>query len=91
VAGDGQLVLSHRHRGDPRLQGKIKLEFVGEMDQHPALTEARRKLFEAREKQVHPSRDEVQLALRRQLPSNAVDRVGCIAIADAPDTPLCRS
>ena len=34
------------------------LEFVGNMDQRPALAEARRKLFEAREKRIHPGRDE---------------------------------
>jgi len=39
-------------------EGKNILEFVGDMDQRPALAEARRKLFEAREKQVHPGRDE---------------------------------
>jgi uncharacterized protein YyaL (SSP411 family) len=40
------------------LGGKNILEFVGEMDQRPALADARRKLFEAREKRVHPGRDE---------------------------------
>ena len=39
-------------------EGKNILEFVGDMDQRPALAEARRKLFEAREKRVHPGRDE---------------------------------
>jgi uncharacterized protein len=39
-------------------EGKNILEFVGDMEQRPALAEARRKLFEAREKRVHPSRDE---------------------------------
>jgi uncharacterized protein YyaL (SSP411 family) len=39
-------------------EGKNILEFEGEMDQRPALAEARRKLFEAREKRVHPGRDE---------------------------------
>jgi hypothetical protein len=39
-------------------EGKNILEFVGAMDQRPALAEARRKLFEAREKRVHPGRDE---------------------------------
>jgi uncharacterized protein YyaL (SSP411 family) len=91
VAGDGQLVLSDRRRGDPRPQGKNILKFVGEMDQRPALAEARRKLFKARAKQVHPGRDKVQLAPERQLTSNAADRVGCIAIVDDPYTPLCRS
>jgi len=39
-------------------EGKNILEFVGDMDQRPALAEARRKLFEAREQRVHPNRDE---------------------------------
>jgi hypothetical protein len=39
-------------------EGKSILEFVGDMDQRPALAEARRKLFEAREQRVHPGRDE---------------------------------
>jgi len=39
-------------------EGKNILEFVGDMDQRPALAESRRKLFEAREKRVHPGRDE---------------------------------
>jgi uncharacterized protein YyaL (SSP411 family) len=40
-------------------EGKNILEFVGDMDQRPALAEARSKLFEAREKRVHPGRDDV--------------------------------
>jgi uncharacterized protein YyaL (SSP411 family) len=39
-------------------EGKNILEFVGDMEQRPVLAEARRKLFEAREKRVHPGRDE---------------------------------
>jgi uncharacterized protein YyaL (SSP411 family) len=39
-------------------EGKNILEFVGNTDQRPALAEARRKLFEAREKRIHPGRDE---------------------------------
>jgi uncharacterized protein YyaL (SSP411 family) len=39
-------------------EGKNILEFVGDMDQRPALAEARRRLFDAREKRVHPGRDE---------------------------------
>ena len=39
-------------------EGKNILEFVGDMDQRPARAEARRQLFEAREKRVHPGRDE---------------------------------
>jgi uncharacterized protein YyaL (SSP411 family) len=39
-------------------EGKNILEFVGDLNQFPALAEARRKLFEAREKRVHPGRDD---------------------------------
>jgi uncharacterized protein YyaL (SSP411 family) len=39
-------------------EGKNILEFVGNLEQRPALTETRRRLFEAREKRVHPGRDE---------------------------------
>jgi uncharacterized protein YyaL (SSP411 family) len=39
-------------------EGKNILEFVGNLEQRPALAEARRRLFEAREKRVHPGRDE---------------------------------
>ena len=39
-------------------EGRNILEFVGDMDQRPALAKARRKLFEAREKRAHPGRDE---------------------------------
>jgi uncharacterized protein YyaL (SSP411 family) len=39
-------------------ESKNILEFVGDMDQRPALAEARRRLFEAREQRVHPGRDE---------------------------------
>ncbi len=39
-------------------EGKNILEFVGDIEQRPALAEARRKLFEAREKRVRPGRDE---------------------------------
>jgi uncharacterized protein YyaL (SSP411 family) len=39
-------------------EGKNILEFVGAMDQRPGLAKARRKLYEAREKRVHPGRDE---------------------------------
>ena len=43
-------------------EGKNILEFVGDLEQGPALAKARRKLFEAREQRVHPGRDDVQLA-----------------------------
>jgi uncharacterized protein YyaL (SSP411 family) len=39
-------------------EGKNILEFVGDMEQRPALAEARRKLLEARKQRVHPGRDE---------------------------------
>ena len=39
-------------------EGKNILEFVGDMHQRPALARARRKLFDSREKRVHPGRDE---------------------------------
>ena len=39
-------------------EGKNILEFVGDMDQRPALAESRRKLFEGREQRVHPGRDD---------------------------------
>ncbi len=39
-------------------EGKNILEFVGDLEQRPALAEARQKLFETREKRVHPGRDE---------------------------------
>jgi uncharacterized protein YyaL (SSP411 family) len=39
-------------------EGKNILEFVGDLEQRPALAEARRKLFEAREQRIHPGRDE---------------------------------
>jgi uncharacterized protein YyaL (SSP411 family) len=43
-------------------EGRNILEFVGDIDQRPALTEARRKLFEVREQRVHPGRDDKVLA-----------------------------
>ncbi|MGD8904965.1 MAG: hypothetical protein PVI67_15485 [Anaerolineae bacterium] len=39
-------------------EGRNILEFVGDMEQRPTLVEARRRLFEARKRRVHPSRDE---------------------------------
>jgi uncharacterized protein YyaL (SSP411 family) len=39
-------------------EGKNILEFVGDLDQRPALAEARRRLFEAREQRAHPGRDD---------------------------------
>jgi uncharacterized protein YyaL (SSP411 family) len=39
-------------------EDKNILEFVGDLEQRPALAEARRRLFEAREQRIHPDRDE---------------------------------
>jgi uncharacterized protein YyaL (SSP411 family) len=39
-------------------EGKNILEFVGDINQRPTLAEARRKLLEAREKRIHPGRDD---------------------------------
>lgn len=39
-------------------EGRNILEFVGDMDQRSSLASARRKLFEARDKRVHPRRDD---------------------------------
>ncbi|MGD2178543.1 MAG: thioredoxin domain-containing protein [Anaerolineae bacterium] len=39
-------------------EGKSILEFLGDLDQRPALADARRKLLEAREKRVDPGRDD---------------------------------
>jgi hypothetical protein len=41
-------------------ESKNILELVGDIDQRPALVEARRKLFEAREQRVHPGHDDVR-------------------------------
>jgi hypothetical protein len=39
-------------------EGKSILEFVGDMDQRPALSEARRTLYDMREKRFHPGLDD---------------------------------
>ncbi len=39
-------------------EGKNILEFVGDIEQRPALAEARQRLFDVREQRVHPGRDE---------------------------------
>jgi uncharacterized protein YyaL (SSP411 family) len=39
-------------------EGRNILEFVGHVDQRPALAEARRKLYEVREERVHPGLDD---------------------------------
>jgi uncharacterized protein YyaL (SSP411 family) len=64
VLGDqaGEFMEAYSVTRHGNFEGKSILEFVGDMDQRPALAEARRKLFEAREKRVHPGRDEKVLA-----------------------------
>ena len=54
VTGHGNASTGSAHG----FEGKNILEFAGDLEQRPALTEARRKLFEAREKRIHPGRDE---------------------------------
>jgi uncharacterized protein YyaL (SSP411 family) len=39
-------------------EGKNILEFVGDMEQRPALADARRKLYEVRQERVHPGLDD---------------------------------
>jgi uncharacterized protein YyaL (SSP411 family) len=53
-----EFMAAYRVTPGGNFEGKNILEFVGKTDQRPALAEARRKLFEAREKRVHPGRDE---------------------------------
>jgi uncharacterized protein YyaL (SSP411 family) len=48
-------------------EGKNILEFVGDLTQRPTLAEARRKLFEAREKRAHPGRDDKVLTSWNEL------------------------
>jgi uncharacterized protein YyaL (SSP411 family) len=43
-------------------EGENTLELVGSLEEHEALAEARRRLFEARESRVHPGRDYKVLA-----------------------------
>ena len=54
VTGHGNASTGSAHG----FEGKNILEFVGDLDQRPALDEARRALFETREKRVRPGRDE---------------------------------
>jgi uncharacterized protein YyaL (SSP411 family) len=70
-------------------EGKNILEFVGDLDQRPALAEARRMLFEAREQRVHPSRDEKVLTSWNGLmlaafaeAARALEREDCRDIAE---------
>ncbi len=43
---------------DGNFEGKNILEFVGDVGQRSSLAEARRRLFQARERRVHPGRDD---------------------------------
>jgi uncharacterized protein len=65
------------------------LEFVGNLEQRPALAGARRKLFEVREQRVHPGRDEKVLTSWNGLmlaafaeAARALDRDGYRTIAE---------
>ena len=60
VLGDGadDLMAAYGVTRHGNFEGKNILEFVGDMEERPALAGARRKLFEAREQRVHPCRDE---------------------------------
>jgi hypothetical protein len=60
VLGDGadDLMAAYGVTRHGNFEGKNILEFVGDMEERPALAGARRKLFEAREQRVHPGRDE---------------------------------
>ena len=57
-------------------EGKNILQFVGEMNQRPALVEARHKLFEARDKRVHPGRDDKVLTSWNGLMLTAFSEAG---------------
>jgi uncharacterized protein YyaL (SSP411 family) len=70
-------------------EGKNILEFVGDLDQRPALAEARRALFEAREQRVRPGRDEKVLTSWNGLmlaafaeAARALDRDDCRQVAE---------
>jgi uncharacterized protein YyaL (SSP411 family) len=70
-------------------EGKNILEFVGDINQRATLTEARRKLFEAREKRVRPGRDEKVLVSWNGLmlaafaeAARALNRDDCYEVAE---------
>jgi len=54
----GTFMVAYRVTEGGNFEGKSILQFVGDLDQRPALAGARRKLFKARERRVHPDRDE---------------------------------
>ena len=60
VLGDGAdaFMAAYAVTSHGNFEGMNILEFVGDLHQRPALAEARRKLFDAREQRVHPGRDE---------------------------------
>ena len=68
-AGAAAFVAAYGVAEQGNLAGGNTLEFVGDVDQRLALAEARPKLFQAREKRVHPDRDDKVLtsAARTQL------------------------
>jgi uncharacterized protein YyaL (SSP411 family) len=50
-------------RGD--FEGKNVLEFVGSVEERESISDARRRLFEARESRAHPGRDESAHVMER--------------------------
>jgi uncharacterized protein YyaL (SSP411 family) len=60
VLGDGadDFIRAYGVTERGNFEGKNILELTGSLEEREALTEARRKLFEAREGRVHPGRDE---------------------------------
>jgi uncharacterized protein YyaL (SSP411 family) len=61
VLGDnvaGAFIAAYGVTRQGNFEGKNILEFVGDLDRRPALAEARRALFDAREERAHPGRDE---------------------------------
>jgi len=64
-------------------EGQNILEFVGDMEKRPALAEARRKLFQAREGRVHPARDDKVLTAWNGLMLAAFAEAHCLERAHA--------
>jgi uncharacterized protein YyaL (SSP411 family) len=54
----GAFIVAYGVTESGNFEGKNILQFRGKLAERPALAEARRKLFEAREARVHPGRDE---------------------------------
>ena len=74
---------------DGNFEGKNFLEFVGDVDERPALAEARRQLFEAREQRIHPGRDEKVLTSWNSLilaafaeATRTLNRLDCQEVAE---------